>query len=37
VAGVRLRRYSLLVFWVVVPLVLGILAVGQSRRSRNAT
>jgi hypothetical protein len=33
----ELRRYSLLQFWVVVPLLLGILAVGQSRRPRNAT
>ena len=33
----ELRRYSLLQFWVVVPLVLGILAIGQSRRPRNAT
>jgi hypothetical protein len=33
----ELRRYSLLQFWVVVPLVLGILALGQSRRPRNAT
>jgi hypothetical protein len=33
----ELRRYSLLQFWVMVPLVLGILAVGQSRRPRNAT
>jgi hypothetical protein len=32
----ELRRYSLLQFWVVVPLLLGILAVGQSR-PRNAT
>jgi hypothetical protein len=33
----ELRRYSLLQFWVVVPLLLGVLAVGQSRRRpRNA-
>ena len=33
----ELRRYSYLQFWVVVPLLLGILALGQSRRPRNAT
>jgi hypothetical protein len=33
----ELRRYSYLQFWVAVPLLLGILALGQSRRPRNAT
>ncbi len=33
----ELRRYSILQFWVAVPLLLGLLALGQSRRPRNAT
>jgi hypothetical protein len=32
----ELRRYSLLQFWLAVPLLFGILALAQSRRPRSA-